>query len=109
MHRDRLLLTVRVGRVERCYDLVVVAASLAIAEELDPFDLDLLRAGLGLEQRDGLVGVVVERHGELAVLLAGQEAGPDGWGHSSTTFTVVPANCSRIDSLSMWMAAFDAL
>jgi hypothetical protein len=52
MHRDRLLLTVRVGRVERCYDLVVVAASLAIAEELDPFNLDLLYAGLGLEQRD---------------------------------------------------------
>jgi len=37
---------VRVGRVERRHDLVVVSARFAVAEELDPLDLDLLRVGL---------------------------------------------------------------
>jgi hypothetical protein len=45
----RWLFAVRVGSVERLDDLVVVAAGLAVAEELHPLNLDLLRVGLRLE------------------------------------------------------------
>src|ERR1039458_8853246 len=68
----RALVAVRAGRVERGHDLVVVAARLAVAQELRALDLDLPGAGLRLEQRDGLRHELAERHRELAVLLAGQ-------------------------------------
>ena len=44
----------RVGRVERRHDLGVVPARLAVAEELDPLDLEFGGAGLRLEQREKL-------------------------------------------------------
>jgi len=69
---------VRVGCVERLDDLVVVAARLAVTQELHALDLDLLRVGLRLEQGYDLGNVLVERHRELAVLLAGQQRGADG-------------------------------
>src|SRR5918992_3564853 len=72
------LLPVRVVGVERLDELIVVAARLAVAQELHTLDLDLLRVGLGLQERDDLRHELVERHRELAVLLAGQQRGADG-------------------------------
>jgi MmyB-like transcription regulator ligand binding domain len=69
---------VGVGRIERPNDLVVVAARLAVAQELHALDLDLLRVGLRLKQRDDLGHELVERHRELAVLVAGQQRSADG-------------------------------
>jgi hypothetical protein len=63
---------VRVGAVERLDDLVVVAAGLAVAQELHALDLDLLRVGPNLDQTDHLGDELVERHGVFVVLLPGR-------------------------------------
>ena len=56
----------RVSGAEHLDDLVVVAARLAIAEELHAVDLDFLRVGLGLEQRHNLRDKFIQWHSEVA-------------------------------------------
>src|SRR5690242_19487991 len=71
------LLAVRVAVVQRRHHLVVVAAGLAVAEELHALDLDLLGVGLSLEQRHDLGDELIERHRDLVVFLAGKQSGAD--------------------------------
>jgi uncharacterized repeat protein (TIGR03847 family) len=67
--------------VERRDDLVVVAACLAVAQELHTLDQHLARLRLGAQQLDDLADELVERHRERALALTGHEVGRDRRGH----------------------------
>src|ERR1700749_4814177 len=69
------LLAVRVAVVQRRHDLVVVAAGLAVAEELHSLDLDLGGVRLGFEQRHDLGDELIQGHRDLVVLLPGEQPG----------------------------------
>ena len=43
------------------------------------------------------------------LLLSGQQRRADGWRHQLDDLHLVSPNCSRMDSLSRWIAALDAL
>ena len=65
----------RVSGVQGRHYLVVVAARLALTQELDALDLDLIGIGLRLQQLDDLVDELVERHREFAFPLSGNKIG----------------------------------
>jgi transcription regulator MmyB-like protein len=67
---------VRIGSVERGDDLVVVAARLAVAQELHPLDLDLPGLGLRCQQPGGLGDELVKRAQVASLRAAYGSMGP---------------------------------
>src|ERR1700744_1042297 len=74
--RSKSLFAVRVAGVESGDHLVVLAARLAVAQELDALHLNLIGVRLGFQQPHELVDEFAEWHRVVVFPLSGNKIGP---------------------------------